>query len=475
MEETAALATRRPVWVLVAAVFVASCSRRPAPPTAGQQPSGAPQVARSVAVPTAASAPLPFIEDDYERARSEATRRNVPLFVDVWASWCHTCSSIRQYVLHDPTLAPLADSYVWLAIDFEKQGNGPFLRRFESRSLPTLWVIEAASETPILKWIGAATASELHDVLAETAKDGSDAPQPAAAADAEANAEWRRGMRASAAGDAAQAAEHLRGALAVAPSGWARRARTVEALSMRLVETHRNAEVVALAAREAAAMPRSTAQLNVVLNAIDAAAELAAGAPERKALPELIRLGITIADRSRDAVLLDDRSSLYMALVNTLKASDPATSRALAVRWSRLLDAQAAGETDPAKRRVWDPHRVEAYLALGDPARAIPLLEQSEREQPNDFNPPARLARVYLSLGRVPEAHAAIDRAIGLSEGPRKLRLYMLKSEVLVAAHDTPGAKTALEEALRFAEQSRLPPQFDELRRAIERRVRELS
>jgi hypothetical protein len=30
---------------------------------------------------------LPIIEDDYARARSEAKRREVPLFVDVWAPW----------------------------------------------------------------------------------------------------------------------------------------------------------------------------------------------------------------------------------------------------------------------------------------------------------------------------------------------------------------------------------------------------
>ncbi len=37
----------------------------------------------------AASLPsrLPFIDDDYSRARVEAARRELPLFVDVWAPW----------------------------------------------------------------------------------------------------------------------------------------------------------------------------------------------------------------------------------------------------------------------------------------------------------------------------------------------------------------------------------------------------
>ena len=31
--------------------------------------------------------PLPFISDDFARARAEAVQRHVPLFVDVWAPW----------------------------------------------------------------------------------------------------------------------------------------------------------------------------------------------------------------------------------------------------------------------------------------------------------------------------------------------------------------------------------------------------
>ena len=34
-----------------------------------------------------AAAQLPIIEDDYAKARAEAKRRKLPLFVDVWAPW----------------------------------------------------------------------------------------------------------------------------------------------------------------------------------------------------------------------------------------------------------------------------------------------------------------------------------------------------------------------------------------------------
>jgi hypothetical protein len=32
-------------------------------------------------------APLPFIDDDYARAVSEAKAKGLPLFVDTWAPW----------------------------------------------------------------------------------------------------------------------------------------------------------------------------------------------------------------------------------------------------------------------------------------------------------------------------------------------------------------------------------------------------
>ena len=41
----------------------------------------------SAVTPTPNRGPLPFISDDFAEARSEAVRRHVPVFVDVWAPW----------------------------------------------------------------------------------------------------------------------------------------------------------------------------------------------------------------------------------------------------------------------------------------------------------------------------------------------------------------------------------------------------
>ena len=47
-------------------------------------------LASALAASAATTAPpsrLPFIADDYARARAEAKRSKVPLFVEVWAPW----------------------------------------------------------------------------------------------------------------------------------------------------------------------------------------------------------------------------------------------------------------------------------------------------------------------------------------------------------------------------------------------------
>jgi hypothetical protein len=51
----------------------------------------------------------------------------------------------------------------------------------------------------------------------------------------------------------------------------------------------------------------------------------------------------------------------------------------------------------------------------------------------------------------------------------------MLAADIRVAASDRHGARDALRQALDFARDQRLGPQYDKLRRTIERRVRELS
>jgi hypothetical protein len=92
-----------------------------------------------------------------------------------------------------------------------------------------------------------------------------------------------------------------------------------------------------------------------------------------------------------------------------------------------------------------------AYVALGDPARALPMLNASEKDFPADYNPPARIARVSLELHKLDDAQAAALRALARGYGPRKLKLYLLLADILKAKGDAPGVSRVVDEALAYA------------------------
>jgi thiol-disulfide isomerase/thioredoxin len=414
-----------------------------------------------------------FIEGDYEFARSEAERRGLPLFVDVWASWCHTCLSFRQYVVPDPEIAPLSDSFVWLAIDSESANSRAFLERYPTRNLPTLWVIEPKTQTPLLKWIGAATPRELVTLL--KAADEQRALQETDPTQGGSTRVLVRAQRVSAEGSPYEAIVLYRAALAGARPDWPLRARALEGLSMRLSETKQDAEVVRLALDNAEDVKPGTALVNLLINALEASQKLPIDAAERAQLPRLIQLGTCIAEDATQPILLDDRSSLFMSLVQAQAPREPSEAQRLARIWASALESAAAKAKTPAARRVWDPHRVEAYLALHEEAKAIPMLQKSEKENPDDYNAPARLARVLFAMDRKNDAEAAIERAVAHCDGPRRLRLYLLQADILVAKEDRDGARKVLESALDYAKELDLPEQYDELRASIEKKREELS
>jgi tetratricopeptide (TPR) repeat protein len=431
--------------VLVLAAALAACAQQRSgtsapdhvsglPPDAGSgltpdHVSGLPPDAGSglPASPAAKGARLPFIEDDYGRALSEARARGLPLFIDAWATWCHSCLSMRSYVLSDPSLQALSSRFVWLSLDTERAENAPAVTRLGVKVLPTLFVVDPTSERTRIAHEGSLTASELARLL-ESEEAGAGG--------------------------------------------------TPEATATRLASlaaSKRFAECVATGADEAPRMPPGTALADVLRSAIGCATELSDRAPERARLPELVATGERVVSDPNQPILADDRSDLYDYLVDALhRLGRDDEARRLAGAWATLLEDQAAHAATPAARAVFDAHRVLAYEALGDPARALPMLQQSERDFPGDYNPPARLGKVLFDLKRNDEAIAALERALPRAYGPRKLRLWSLEADAFIAKGDEAGARRALQSALDFAASVPLTGAYPSLRDAIADRLRAL-
>jgi tetratricopeptide (TPR) repeat protein len=374
--------------------------------------------------------------------------------------------SMKSYVFPDAHLARLAKSYVWLSIDSEDPKAADVLAHFPSSSLPTLWVIDPSTERAALKWIGSATVSELEGLLddAAVAVEKGDSGGEAAAA-------FVRGNQATGAGKLEDAVREYKKALAVAPPEWKRRPQVVEALSMRLDELRLHADVVLLAAAEIPKLPPGTSLANVVQNGLSAAYSLPKDAPARAKLPMLVQEAKRIAGDTTLPILADDRSGVYEHVIGVLHDSDPPAAKKLARDWATFLEGEANKAPTPTARAVFAPHRLLAYIELGEVERALPMLAESERDLPGDYNPPARLARAYFELHRFDEAKAAMGRALALAYGPRRLQLLLLDAEIEDARGDRAAARKALEDARVLATAKGLPPRYAKTRDEIARRL----
>jgi tetratricopeptide (TPR) repeat protein len=388
---------------------------------------------------------LPFIEDDYPRALAEAKARHLPLFVDASATWCHSCRYLKAYVFTDPALAKHANQFVWLSVDTEKPQNAEFQVHFPIQAWPTLLVIDPAREVATFKWLGSANAPDLEHLLDDAVAEQHPAAAPSARTTlAEADA-------LEAAGDHAGSTARYRQALTgdLAPG---ERDRAIASLLGALQSSRDHAGCVQLARERVDAAQDPTLAADLAATGLACALELDAHDPSRaEALTHLM----AAAQRLVPAPGLngDDRSSLYEALCDAkTELGDPAGAHALAAEWFAFLQHEAAKATSAEARSVYDPHLVDAAIALGAPAQALGALAQTERDLPADYNAPARLALLHRELGRYPEALADTDRAMAKVYGPRTLRILEIRASVFEKMGDAAQQKQTLDRAVAFAQ-----------------------
>ena len=91
-------------------------------------------------------------------------------------------------------------------------------------------------------------------------------------------------------------------------------------------------------------------------------------------------------------------------------------------------------------------------MELQQPERAIPMLQASEKDLPDDYNPPSRLAVAYMAMKKPDEALAASNRALPKVSGPRRVQVLQRRSDIFAAKGDAAAAREALEQALASAE-----------------------
>jgi tetratricopeptide (TPR) repeat protein len=247
----------------------------------------------------------------------------------------------------------------------------------------------------------------------------------------------------------------------------------VVALTTRLGETKEDAACAELAAAEGPKLPPGTPLANVIQTGLSCVFRMPKNA--RALAPKLVSLGKQTASNLSIPLLADDRSGLYEHVVAAVRElGDEAEARRIARDWATFLEDEARKAPTPAARAVFDPHRLGAYIELGEVEKAIPMLEQSEKEMPDDYNPPARLARAYFEMKKWDRSVAAADRALQKAYGPRKLRIFSLKADALLRKGDRAAAKKTLASALAYAQSIPLTGGYPRLRDELARKYDQL-
>jgi tetratricopeptide (TPR) repeat protein len=354
---------------------------------------------------------------------------------------------MKAYVFTDAQLERYAGRFVWLAVDTENAKNTAFLKKYPVNVWPTLLVLDPKKEAVALRYTGGATVPQLKKLL----DDGDKLFRGAAGKAEEAVS---RGDRLETDGKHAEAAKAYEEALAAAPKNWSRLGRTAESLMFALTFSRNNEDCAARALELYPKVKGTYSAANVAAVGLGCAAELPAENAKRASTIDTLEKATREVLASKTIPLSgDDRSGMYDSLISAAESEKNDTeAQELRVQWAAFLEEQAAKAKTAEQRAVYDSHRLSVYLALKTPEKAIPMLQQSERELPKDYNPPARLAVAYREVGKYDDAMAAVERALALAYGPRKIGILQTKASIYTKKGDKEQAKKTIEEAVAYAE-----------------------
>src|SRR5262245_2336820 len=246
----------QPHRVFLVGLLLLACARPVPPPAANPAPAPTPTTA--------------WFENDYAGALARARALKHPLFVDASAVWCHTCLSMRAYVLDDPGLD--RSGFVWLSFDVEKPENHAVAARYPAKVLPTFFVVDPSNESVHGRWEGAASVDQMREFLRD-AKRSIEISHMGSLPPDDPLTFLLAGHLSAMKGDDATAARYFEAALDRAPPSWPRRSDALLALiaSLERSEKFEACLELGLTTFEGDALGRSSTLADFAGNVLDCA------------------------------------------------------------------------------------------------------------------------------------------------------------------------------------------------------------
>jgi thioredoxin-like negative regulator of GroEL len=403
--------------------------------------------------PPAHGGPLRWYHDDYASAKACAAKLGRPLVIDLWAPWCHTCISMKTTVLTSPALEPLADRFVFLAVDTDRPENAAVVDRFPPAAWPTFFVVDPGDASIEARFVGAASLRQFRELLVTGERAYLDDRAGELAADSPLRL-MRDAHRAEAADNYELAGQLYDRALAAAPADWSRRP---DVLVSRIGVFYRRDELADCAAFAGAHLDetgRSASAADFAYYAGACIGEMDDPTSARPVLDELIARVRGLVDDADAPLSVDDRSDALRILRELhLLAGQPDQARAAAREQKALLDKAIASAPTPFAAMTYNWPAAEVYSYLGIPGELVGVLERSVAALPDQYDPPYRLAWVLLQAQRPDEALVQARKALDLVYGPRKARVQGLIADIHRARGDRPAELAALRKVVEIYEQ----------------------
>lgn len=361
---------------------------------------------------------------------------------------------MRAYVFPDKALAKQAGQFAWLSIDIDDPKNAKFNEKFPTQGVPTFLVIDSRTEKAVLTWYGTVTVAQLQKLL----EDGLTAEKTKVAGSAEAL--LARADQLNVGGQGKEAAAAYMEALKAGGPKWLRFTRAAESMMLAYELSGGYENGVKAVMEIALKLPRDQSFVNVMRIGIQCAAAekrtVVDGRSRYGPDEEHLRVIRPLAEEALKVpgAFADDKAGIYLSLIMIARnANDDATAKKYAADLWAFLQQEAKSAPSAEGRAALDGARISAAGFLNDLSLAVPLLEASERDLPEDYNPSQKLGSVYLQLNRVDDALAAYKRASAKAEGPRRVSILLSCANICETKGDKAAAKSTLEEALKVAEE----------------------
>jgi thiol-disulfide isomerase/thioredoxin len=384
---------------------------------------------------------LHWYRDAYTEALRCAADKGVPLVIDMWAPWCHTCLSMQSTVLIDERLADYDRRMVFLALDTDREVNAAAVAAFPPAAWPTFFVVSPIDESIQSRFVGAATVEQFAGFLDDgerghQALRGGELPSHDAAA--------REGDRASARKDWDAARKAYEDALADAPREWPRRPDVLVSLIATRARAKDWSTCVEIATQRMDETGASASTTDFGSHALGCAAQHPDPATQARVRERVVARLSALVDDETAQMSVDDRAD---ALVYLRQANDELgrkdLARVAAERERRLLDEAAGAAASPREAMTFNWPRAEVYAYLGVPLELVPALERSAADLPKEYDPPYRLAWIHLQAKQLDDARTWAERAVQLAYGPRKARAQGMLADIHRARGDATAERDA--------------------------------